>query len=274
MLVEDKLSKWVTAGLDLYRANPVMLESVLYDASQTGTPIFAEPGAVIDLEKFWLSNEYAGGVLRWAGQEFPIVSNTAQQLTVVGDPGAVAPVPELPSYQIVPSGVKLLTELLTKKISVSSTFNQVPTEMPMYTIRLEKDAQSDVYVGESFKSYGREGVEFDMRSQGITGSYLISIWTINREATLLLYAWTMHYALVSMPLFTSWGLYDVAFSGSDLDPAMQYLAERTYVRHFLLTATRTERAVTTQQPIEWVSGLSLEILAYYQRFALTIPAME
>ena len=273
MIIEQKLQAWIQAGLALYRANPLMIESVLFDASQIGTPIFAGPTTVVDLEKYWLPDEYAGGMFRWGGQEFGIVSNTTQQLTLDGNASLVDPLTTT-YYQIVPPAIKGLTELLQKKISVSSTFNQVPTEMPMITIRLEKDAQADVYIGESLKSSASNGVEFDIRQQAITGSYLLSVWAVNREAVLWMYAWLMTYALVSMPLFTSWGLYDVAFSGSDLDPAMQYLAERTYVRHFLLTVTRIERAVTTQQPIEWVSGLSLEILAYYQRFALTIPAME
>jgi hypothetical protein len=210
--------------------------------------------------------------LRWAGVAFPIVGNTGQQLTVEGDPSAVEPV-DIVCYQIVPPAVQSLTELLqTATFSVSTTFNQVPTSMPAFTIRLDRDAQADAYVGESLQHYAVDGTEFDVRSQGITGSYLISIWTINREATLWLYAWLHNYLLNSMGVFTTWGLYDMQVSGSDLDPALQYLAERTYVRHLLFTATRVERAVTTQE-VEWVSGLCVRICAMYAQFNLTIPSM-
>jgi hypothetical protein len=269
VLVEAKLADWLRAGLALYKAHPLMIESIFYDSSQSGSPIFAGPGAVVDLEKLWLPDEYAGGVFRWAGAAFPIVANTAQQLTVDGDPSAL--LPEEPfSYQIVPPAVAGLTELLTtEKFAVLTTFAQVPTSMPALTIRLEKDAQADTYLGESLEQYAVDGVEFDIRSQSITGAYLISIWTVNREATLWLYAWLMHYALNSMPQFTTWGLYDMSLSGSDLDPSLQYLAERVYTRHLLLTATRIERAVSTREA-EWVSGLCIKVLAHYQTFHLRV----
>jgi hypothetical protein len=274
VVIEDKLAKWLTAGLALYKAHPLMIESIFYDASQTGAPLFAGPGEVVDLEKLWLPDEYAGGVFRWAGEEFPIVSNTAQQLSVVGDPSGLMPVDPF-AYQIVPPAVPGLTALLaTEKFAVSTTFAQVPTQMPALTIRLEKDEQSDTYLGESLEQYVVDGVEFDIRSQGVTGAYLVSIWTVNREATLWLYAWLMHYALNSLPQFTTWGLYNIALSGSDLDPSLQYLAERVSTRHLLITATRIERAVSTREP-EWVSGLCIKVLTHYQTFHFAVaPRME
>jgi hypothetical protein len=271
VLVESRLAAWLTAGLALYKAQPLMVESVFFDASQTGSPHFAGPGTVVDPEKLWLPDEYAGGVFRWAGAAFPIVANTATQLTVEGDPSVLTPV-EPWCYQIVPPAVAGLTELLsTEKFAVSTTFAQVPTSMPALTIRLEKDMQADTYIGESLQSYAVDGVEFDIRSQGITGAYLISIWTVNREATLWLYAWLMHYMLNSLPQFTTWGLYDISLSGSDLDPALQYLAERTYTRHLLFTATRIERAVSTRD-VAWVSDLCVKVLAHYQTFNLLVPS--
>jgi len=274
MLIEEKLCKWLAAGLALYKAHPLMIESIFFDQSQTGSPVFAGPGIVVDLEKLWLPDEYLGGRFRWAGQEFPILSNTAQQLTVDGHPELLEP-QEPFCYQIIPPSVAGLAQLLeTEKFTFSSAFHQVPTTMPAITVRLEKDEQSDTYLGENVEHYAEDGIEFDMRSQGITGSYLLSFWAINREAVLWLYAWAMHYALNSMPAFNSWGLYDVALSGSDLDPTLQYLAERVYTRHLLFSCTRIERAVSTRE-VEWVSAFCVKVCAQYAQFHTQIvPAME
>ena len=272
MLVEEKLCKWLAAGLALYKAHPLMIESIFFDASQTGSPTALDNGILVDTEKVWIPDEYAEGMLRWGPATFPILSNTTDTLTLTGNPSLV-PV-ELPCYQIVPPSAVGLTQFLTKeKFAFPSAFAQVPTQMPAITIRLERDAQSDSYLGEDLHSYAVDGIEFDVRSQGITGSYLLSIWTENRNATLWTYAWLMHYALNSLPAFSTWGLYDVSFSGSDLDPALQFLAERTYARHFLLTATRIERAVSTKT-VEWVSDLCIQVCAAYARIALQVPIMD
>jgi hypothetical protein len=273
VLIEPKLAAWLTAGLALYRANPLMIESIFFDSSQTGWPTFGAPGMVTDLEKLWIPNEYAGGVFRWAGEDFPLVSHTGQVLAVTGDPSLLENTEQLP-YQIVPPAVQGLTELLnTEKFAVLTTFAQVPTQMPAITIRLEKDEQSDTYLGEALEHYGVDGVEFDVRTQGMTGAYLLSIWSTNREATLWLYAWLLHYCLNSVPQMNTWGLYDIAFAGSDLDPTLQYLAERVYTRHLLLTATRTERAVSTRE-VEWVSGLCVKVCAHYATLQTTVASQR
>jgi len=268
VLVEAKLAAWLQAGIALYREHPLMIETVFYDASQSGTPTARGDGYLSDSEKLWLPDEYAGGTLRWGGATFPILSNTPDTLTVTGDPSVIEPM-HLPWYQIIPKAVAALTELLqTEEFAVLTAFAQVPTHFPAITIRLERDSQGDTYIGEALKQYVVDGVEFDVRSQAITGAYLLSIWTVNREATLYVYAWLMHYALNSLPQFTTWGLYDVSFAGSDLDPALQYLAERTYTRHFLLTASRIERAVRTREPVEWVDRLAIQLCLAYQTWDL------
>ena len=251
-----------------------MIESCFYDGSQVGRPTFMADTLFQDVEKLWLPNEYAGGLLRWGGEEFPIVSNTADLLTVVGDPSAVEPVEPF-CYQLVPASVAGLTQLLTtEKFTVLTSYAQIPTNMYCFTIRLERDQQGDAYIGDSLKHYADDGIEYDIRQQTLTGSYLLSIWGPNREGVLWLYSWLMTYGLQSMAMFSSWGLYDVAFAGSDLDPALQYLAERTYTRHLLLTATRMERAVTTRE-VEWVSGFCIRVIAHYARLDATImPAMD
>lgn len=275
MVVEDKLCKWLTAGLALYKANPRMIESVFFDASQCGWPRFTAPNLVVDEAKRWLPDEYAGGVFRWGGESFPIVGNAIQALTLGGDAESVEP--DGLEYQIVPPAAAGLTQFLdTEKFSILSSFAQVPTQMPAVTIRLEKDEQGDTYIGDSIQRTAVEGVEFAIRSQALTGSYLLSIWTQNREATLWTYSWLQHYALNSLGAFNSWGLYDVGFSGSDLDPALQYLAERTYTRHLLLTASRIERAVTLQTSgsghgeVEWVHDICLKVLTHYQTFDVRV----
>jgi hypothetical protein len=273
VLIEPRLQQWIMAGLALYKAEPLMIEPIFYDSSQSGWPVFAGPGTISDPEKLWLPGEYVGGRFRWAGQDFPILHNTTQALTVEGDPASLDNVEQLP-YQLLPPAVAGLTEFLqTKPFTVLTSFAQVPTQMPCFTIRLEKDAQAETYLGESLESYAVDGVEFDVRSQAVMGSYLISIWTENREATLWLYAWLVNYLQNSLPMFTTWGLYDVGLSGSDLDPTLQYLAERVYTRHLLLTMTRMERAVSTRN-VEWVSSFCVKVLAHYARLHTPVPAME
>jgi hypothetical protein len=268
-----KLQQWIMAGLALYKAEPLMIEPIFYDASQSGWPVFTEPQTVVDVEKFWLPNEYAGGQFRWAGVDVPIVGNTTQSLAVDGDPASLDNIENLP-YQIIPPAVAGLTELLqTAEFTVLTSFAQVPTQMPCFTIRLEKDEQAHTYLGESLEHYAVDGVEFDVRTQAVTGSYLVSIWAVNREVVLWLYAWLVNYLQNSTTMFTTWGLYDIGLSGSDLDPTLQYLAERVYTRHLLLTMTRMERAVSTRN-VEWVSSFCVKVCAHYARMRTTVPAMD
>lgn len=271
MIVEMKLQKFIEAQIAAYRANPLMAEQIFFDQSQTGWPSLTGPGVFGDKEKAWLLDEFAGGILRWAGAIFPILANTAQQLTVTGDTADVDNIDGLP-YQLVPPSVAGLTELLqNEKFVVLTSFAQVPTVMPAITIRLEKEEQAETYLGETLEHYAIDGVEFDLRSQAIQGNYLLSIWSVNREATLWIYAWLANALLNNMGVFNTWGLYDISMSGSDLDPQLQYLAERVYARHLLLTATRMERAVTTRN-VEWVSSFCVKVLAHYARLQGTVPA--
>jgi hypothetical protein len=273
VILESKLAAWLTAGLARYKANPFMLEAAFFDLSQVGVPTFTGPGSFVDSEKVWLPDEYAGGMVRWGTGTFPILSNTHDTLTVTGDPTAVEP-QEPYCYQIVPPAVAGLTELLqSEKFSVLTSFAQVPTQLPAVSIRLERDSQAATYLGETLESYAVDGVEFDVRSHALTGSYVLSIWTSNREACLWLYALLMTMALESMGTFATWGLYDVSLAGSDLDPQLQYLAERTYTRHLMFTATRVERAVSLRE-VEWVSGLCIKVFATYAGLRTTVPAMS
>jgi len=271
VIIESRLQKWIQAGLTLYAAQPVMIEQIFYDAAQAGWPSVLGPGQFGDREKRWIPGEYAGGTLRWAGASFPILDNTATLLTVDGDPALLQPQTD-DGYQIVPPDVAGLTELLrTNSVQVLTAFAQVPTQLPAMTIRLERDSQGDTYVGEDLTTTVDEGgTEVRIVEQEMVGAYLLSIWTVNRESTLWLYAWLQNYILNSLTAFSTWGLHDVRVSGSDLDPALQYLAERAYTRHLLLTAARIERAVTLAS-VEWVHDYRLCLFTAYARLAATWP---
>lgn len=272
MIVELKLEQLIKAGLAMYRDHPRLLEPVFFDLGQVGFPTGLAPGLLVDTDKLWLPDEYAGGLLRYGMVAVPILSNTADTLTLDGDPSATTD-PEGYGYQIVPREVAKLTEVLqTQTFTVQTSFAQVPAQLPAFTIRLDRDSQGDTYLGEAMTSYVLDGVEYDANRARLQGQYTISIWSVNRLETLWLYAWLANYLLRSQQMLSTWGLSDVSIGGSDLDPALQFLPERTYARHLILTAQRDEWAVSTQD-VEWVSKLELNVIAHYAHFLLTIPAM-
>jgi hypothetical protein len=138
-------------------------------------------------------------------------------------------------------------------------------------LRLEQDMQGDSYIGETFdQSYVIDGVEYIPNFMQLTGRHLIGIWTTNPDATLWLYAWLMNYALASLQQLDSWGFSDVSFQGSDIDPAIQFLPERVFTRHLLLTATRPERAVNLLQ-LEPIDALDVDVDAQYATITHTVP---
>ena len=271
MVPELKLQAWVEAGLAAYKASPFLIEQIFYDVSQVGQPTLTGPGVLADTSKRWLPQEYVGATLRYGEVLFPVTGNTETELTLEGDPSLVTTSLER-GYQIVPAAVAGLSELLqTQTFTVTTSFSQVPTQFPAFTIRLEKDVQAEAYLGESLESYTTlQGLTVDANITQVTGSYLLSIWTINRLECLWLYAFLQNLAVRSMQMFASWGFYDVSLQGSDLDPSMQYLAERAYTRHLLLTATRQEQAISTRE-VEKITALYWDILVRYQRFDLLFP---
>jgi hypothetical protein len=270
VLVELKLEQFIKAGLALYRANPFLTSTVFYDAGHAGHPTVVLPSALIDEEKLWLPEEYVGGTLRYGSDLFPILSNTEHQLTVDGDPSQSQD-PDNIGYLIIPPAASKLQELLEKQsCTVTTAYPQIPIQSPIFSIRLEKDTQGPTYVGESIERWAVDGVEFAANRMTMAGNYLVSIWSDNRLACLWLYAWLLHYVLLSQQQFATWGLSDVSVGGSDLDPATPMLPEHVYVRHLLFTATREERAVNTRD-VEWVSALCLKIFAQYARIDTFFP---
>jgi hypothetical protein len=271
MLLESKFSAWIHAGIALYRANPLMLEAVFYDASHVGTPGFLAPGQITDASKQWLMEEFRGGVVRWGMATFPILANTATSLAVDGDPTSVAP-PASGCFHIIPPMTAELTQLFqNEKIAVLTAFAQVPTQMPAITMRLEREQQAETFIGDNLRTLDDGQFTFALREHALTASYLFSIYAVNRDATLWLFAWLSTYMLQSTGQFASWGLYDVSFGGSDLDPVLQFLAERTYARHLLFTCTRIERAVTLYDPGEPITDVCVRICAAYAPYTAALP---
>jgi hypothetical protein len=255
MILELVLEAWIKAGLALYKANPVLVEQVFFDSSQVGMPTELADGRLTDTEKLWIPDFFAGGQVRYGGVLFPLTGNTSHDLSLLGDP-SLADDPDQLGYQILPPAVPaLMTLLTTQPFTVLTSWTQVPTQLPAFTIRLERDTEAQPYIGEIVNRYvlvqGTQATEVDINRSHMTARYLISIWTVNRLESLWLYAWLLNYSVASMQQFATMGLSDVSLEGSDLDPSLQFLPERVYVRHFLLTATRPERAANllTLEPI-------------------------
>jgi hypothetical protein len=270
VIVELRLEQFIKASLALYKQQPLLTESVFFDAAQVGVPAILAPGVMVDLTKRWLPGEYAGGTWRYGDSTLPILGNDATLLTLDGDPSSLTD-PEGDGYQIIPPDARQLQELLeTRAITVTTSFAQVPAEMTCFVIRLERDSQGPAFVGESLESRILEGREVATNRATMTGQYLISIYSTNRLETLWLYAWLHNACLRSMQQFASWGLFDVSLSGSDLDPVLGFLPERPYARHLLFEATRDERAVSTQD-VAYISEFCTEVLARYARLDARIP---
>ena len=105
------------------------------------------------------------------------------------------------------------------------------------------------------------GIEHTFLHTHLTGNYLISIWA-DRLACLWLYAWLTNWWLNSQPFFSHWGFSNVSMQGTDLDPQLQFLPEKEYIRHFTLTATRFERALSLKQ-LEAIDRWLVEVLPSY-----------
>ena len=52
-------------------------------------------------------------------------------------------------------------------------------------MRLEREQQADTYIGDNQRTIEEGAFTFALREHALTASYLFSIYTVNREATLL-----------------------------------------------------------------------------------------
>jgi hypothetical protein len=141
----------------------------------------------------------------------------------------------------------------------------VPIDVPTITIRLHTDTQGDSYwMEEQEPPYVLDatGAEYRFNRSNMTGTYLISIYTTNRDACLWYYAWLHTYLLASMQQFDAWGLTGVALGGSDVDPSGIIAPEHDAQRHLLFTASRPERALNLKQLEEITDWRVFAYLAY------------
>jgi hypothetical protein len=174
-------------------------------------------------------------------------------------------------YTIVsPSALALQELLATRDFIVTTAFSPPPTKFPVFVIRLQSESQGQSYIDEMVDNYVPllTGIEHSINRTDIISTYLISIWTGNRLETLRLYAWLLNYATMSIQQFGRWELYNVEYAGSDLDPSLQYLPEPAHVRHFFLTGTHPERALTLET-LERVTDLDVIVDAQYARMRAT-----
>ena len=252
MLLEETLANWLRAGLKLYQDTPELAELVFQDDRHVGIPTELTANSLGDSTKAWLPDEFVDGQVRWGGDYFPITGNTLQTLMVTGDPSAVYD-GEQPQYHILFPTTLRFQQLLAQPLpKVFTSWPQMPTEFPCFTIRLQSDVQAQTWISEDMVSSvvtrmvgdppAEQGYEYDVNHQLMTGQYIISIYSLNRDETLWLYAWLHNYALGSVQLFSTWGLSEISLGGTDLDPITPYFPEKGYVRHFMFSASRPERA--------------------------------
>lgn len=240
-----------------------------------GLPTDQGDGFLEDGTKLWLPGEFDGGVLEYGGIEYPILTTEPDRLLVTGDLTDATDVDGL-GYAIAPPDVARFGTYLQKHVSantftVESSFAIVPTRLPALTIRLERDAQTDAYVGDlSFHPLLQDGTEQFYTRRDIEANYLISIWTGNRDECLWLYAWLLNWFLISQDLLSRWGFYNLAMTGSDIDPLLQFLPTQTFARHFLFSGVRQERALNLKTP-ELITGLDIDLTLLYQRWAQMVP---
>jgi len=273
MLLELRLQQWIEEGLKRYKSQPILSQLVFSDSSHLGYPDGLGDGVLSDSTKRWLPDEHAGGQVWYSGVTFPILSNTTDGvLTITGDPSLLTDADRFGFRIIPPTAIRLMDLLATKPLPVVLTkYAPDPTEMPCFTVSLQSDQQrlEDTFIGEEIEQRvdNTTGLEYRMNLQYLQASYLISIWSANRLETLWLYAWLTNWfhSPWSQELFAAWGMDHVLMGGMDRDPAVEYMPERVYVRHFLLEARRAERSFDVPQ-LEEITDWNVFVLMQYAPF--------
>jgi hypothetical protein len=286
MIVELKLQRWIWLGLHRHAADPTLVRTVFYDDSQDGLPSDLGDGFLEDTAQRWLPSEYAPiplggdavarGAVLYGGLAYPIVDNTEDRLLVEGDLTLAVDTDDL-GYAIIPPEVPALSAYLRAHIDgpgkflVETAFARIPSRMPAFTIRLERDAQTDAYFGDRAEHrLLLDGTEEFVTRRDIQGQHLVSIWTQNRDACLWLYTWLVHWFLGEQDRLARWGLIETSLTGSDIDPLIQFLPSDVFVRHALLVATRQERALVTKTPPP-LTGMGIDLTLLYQTINVAWP---
>ena len=240
---ERILQLWCREVLTLYAAHPVMLERVFDAEDQHGVSSGITATSLEDVHKLWITNAWAGGLLRVQGQDVPIVSNSRTACTVAG--GLLASEDPHP-YAIIPSDVARLQQYLTTRTPlVEISYARVPTQAPVIHLRLESDRQGAASLAESVRYLvdpltGQETTWLDTEMHA---TYLISIVTVNPQETIWLYQLLTNAYLGSQPYFARAGLHDITMTGSDVHPDLAYLPEQVYARYLQMSFSRLMQAV-------------------------------
>ena len=273
MIAELVIEHWLRYGLGVYKANPLLTELVFMDSSHHGFPGDMGEGFLQDDTKRWLPNEFTGAQLRYGSLLYAITGNTGNRLLLQGDPSLAHDLDSL-GYSIIPvPALDLIAYFAQHDLPiVGAKYGQVPTIVPCFTISLDNDNEAQFFIGGVDDEYvvTATGAEHVFNRADVTGTYHIGIWTNNRLACLWLYSWLVNWYTASWDQFGSWGLHDVAMSGTDLHPATPFLPEQVFVRQFTLTAARWERAVTIYAP-EYVSDLSVAVHMAYAQLRTPTP---
>lgn len=250
MLLEALLEAWLRDKLDLYQRVPALLQRVFVDGQHLGTPSRLGSGTLVDDTKRWIPQSHLGGTLLLDDTAFPIRDNDRSSLLVDDDLSPFWTSPP-PRYTILsPDTARLQTWLTTNKLPiVVSTFAQIPDQFPVITLRLEQDAQGEVYIGEQVlpPTITATGVEVQLNMERVNGRYLFGIWTQDRDSALWLYAVLRNMVLGSLQEFASWGLSDISMHGLDCDPVLGFVPQYPHTRHFALTVSRFEQAINLAQ---------------------------
>lgn len=270
MLLEMKLEQWLKTSLADYTASPVLRSRIFTDASHQGFPDFLAPGLLTDGAKRWMPHEHIGAQLFYGDALFPILANTRTELTLAGDP-SVRTDPENNGYQIIPAVTEQLAQLLTtQEIRVQTSYAQVPTHLPTFTVHTEQDTQETAFLGESLRATILNGIEADITTTEIGGTYVILAWGRSYVECAWLYALLLNMYVRSQLEFASWGLSEVKAVGSHrLPPPLEFIPELPHVRSFALTATRFEEAISTKD-VQYITSLYIQVLAHYARLEETI----
>jgi hypothetical protein len=271
MIVEAKIEAWLRAALVDYSASPVLRSRIFTDLSHQGFPEALAPSLLMDSTKRWLTDEHVGAQLFYADTLFPIVANTRHTLALTGDPSLLED-SEKNGYQIIPAVTEKLAQLLqTQKIGVQTSYAQVPTDLPAYTVHCEQDTQEQAFLGESLRQTILSGAEADINTTEMGGTYVILSWGRSYIEATWLYALLVNMYVRAQQDFASWGLSEVKAVGSHrLPPPLEFVPELPHVKSFALTANRMEEAISTQD-VEWINSLCIEVFAHYAQLHDTLP---
>jgi hypothetical protein len=117
---------------------------------------------------------------------------------------------------------------------------------PSVAIVLGQEQETDKFIGDHAGILDEENEEHN--GADIKGSiwdyvYHIFIYTEHPDITAYYYEIMKAILILNLPVFYKYGLFDVAFSGQDLAPDVQYLPEHLFVRQLQMSCRRESNHV-------------------------------